>query len=91
MLHVQAAIALSDEQVEQVCDAYEAMLAALERATADQDAILARRAQNPGAAWIAQNVSVALFDSKVELRPIDIQAAVVKTVYSNRRTSSRYQ
>ncbi len=55
-LHAQAAIALSNEQVEQVCDAYEAMLAALERATAEQDAILARRALHPGAAWIAQNV-----------------------------------
>ena len=55
---MQAAIALTDEQVEQVCDAYEAMQAALERAAVDQDAVLARRQQHPGAAWIALNVRI---------------------------------
>ena len=48
---------LSEEQAEQVCDAYEAMVHGLERLTADQDALFSGRPQQPGAAWIAQNVS----------------------------------
>ena len=53
----QAAFQLSNEQQEMVCDAYEALMAALEQAAADQDAFLAGRPQHPGALWIAQNVS----------------------------------
>ncbi len=48
---------MSEEQAEQVCDAYEAMVTGLDRLTADQDALFSGRPQQPRAAWIAQNVS----------------------------------
>ena len=80
----QAAFALSDEQTDMVCNAYESLMTALERAAADQNAFLAGRPQHPSALWIAQNVSFGQ-TSRVEMPLNDeLLAAVVRALCQHR-------
>ena len=56
MIAVQAAMALSEDQMDQACDVYDRLLASLRRLTAEQGAVLSAWPQQPGAVYIFTRV-----------------------------------